>query len=151
MFNPDAFERAEFKPRTRRVEMKTLAAFFDDDDDCCFEVRGLTAGELSKALEASKARKNLEPILEAIASQKQQVEAIRSVLGMDEETPAEIVKRLEMLVAGCVEPVLTLPIAVRIAERCPVEFFDLTNTITELTGQGSEVVKPDAALLETAS
>ena len=71
--------------------------------------------------------------------------AIRKALGLGKDTPGEIAKRLEMVVAGCISPVLTLPQAVKLAERFPIEFLTLTNEITELTGNGADLVKPRAA------
>jgi hypothetical protein len=44
--------------------------------------------------------------------------------------------------------VVDLSAAVKLAEAFPIEFFTVTNTITELTGQGAEAAdlgKPEAA------
>jgi hypothetical protein len=56
---------------------------------------------------------------------------------------------MEMLVAGCVAPKLDHAIAAKLAEVCPVEFYDLTNRITNLTGQGGSRVKPQPSLQPT--
>lgn len=144
-FDGDGFERAEFRPRTKRVPVPALAAFFAEGEPAEFEVRGLTATELHKAMEAGARRGSVESIVKAIANGGDQVTAIRGVLGLTKDTPGEIAKRLELLVAGCVSPVLTLPQAVRLAERFPVDFLHLTNEVTTLTGQGADLVKPPAA------
>ena len=112
-------------------------------------VRGLTANELYTAIEAGNRQKTLGKILEAIASTGEGVADARKVLGFTgKETPGEIAKRLEMLVKASVDPVIPLNIAVKLAENFPIEFYQLTNEITELTGMGFSLVKPAAALLE---
>lgn len=144
-FAADKFERAEFRPRTMRVPVLALAAFFDEGEKPEFEVRGLTATELHRAMEAGQRQGSMETIIKAMAATGDQASAIRKALGLSKDTPGEIAKRLELLVAGSVKPVLTLPIAVKLAEKFPVEFLSLTNEITGLTGQGADLVKPPAA------
>jgi hypothetical protein len=149
MFNTDTFERAQFKPRQESVSVPALADFFDSDP---YEwiVRGLSANELNRALEAGQIQKDIGRVVEAIGQSGQQVEAIRKAIGLSNKTtPAEVAKRMEMLTAGSVEPKIELPIAAKLAENFPIEFMQLTNTISRLTGSGSEMVKPEAALPET--
>ena len=83
--------------------------------------------------------------MRAIAGGGDQAEAVRSALGLTKDTPGEIAKRLEMLVMGSVAPKIELPTAVKLAEAFPIEFLSITNRITELTGQGFDLVKPAAA------
>jgi hypothetical protein len=45
------------------------------------------------------------------------------------------------MVAGSVEPACSMELAVRLAEHYPVIFFQLSNRILELTGQGSDAEK----------
>ena len=149
MFDPVKFERAKFEPRTESVTVAGLAPFFKEGSDPVFVVRGVTSIELHNATEASKRNTAVEAVVSALASKQEQVQAIRDALGMTGSTPGEIARRLELLVAGCVTPKLTLPMAVKIAEAFPVEFFDLTNRITILTGQGGCLVKPAAASRKT--
>lgn len=149
-FDAAKFELAKFAPRTQRVEVKALADFFDDDE-YFWEVRGLDSNELHRAIAASQTQKALEQILEAISKNKDQAKAAGSALGIHGDTPGEIAKRLEMLVAGSVNPSIDLPVAVKLAEKYPIEFLTLTNTITELTGMGFEYAKQSAASPETAS
>jgi hypothetical protein len=144
-FAADKFERAEFRARTKRVPVPALAAFFEDGEPAEFEVRGLTGVELHRALEAGQRQGSIDSIVKAIAANGDQAAAIRKALGLSKDTPGEIAKRLELLVAGCVAPTLTLPLAVKLAEKFPVEFLSLTNEITGLTGQGADLVKPPAA------
>jgi len=142
MFNADKFQRAAFEPRTETVEIATLAEFFGPDEKPEFQVRGLTASELHKAMEAGARNKSVDAVVKAISTSKDQIAAIRAAIGLSADVPGEIAKRIEMLVAGCVAPKLDHAIAAKLAEVCPVEFYDITNKITGLTGQGSSRVKP---------
>lgn len=143
-FNLEKFEAANLAPRTTDIELPALAVFFGKDEKPIFTVRGLNANELFKGMEASQKQKTMGALVEAMATQKEQVSAMRKALGLSDATPGEMAKRLEMLVAGCVAPVVSLPVAVKLAEHFPVEFMQLTNAITELTGKGSEMVKQKA-------
>lgn len=148
-FQADRFAAAKFQPRTSRVKLEALAAWFDEGEEPEFEVRGLSASELHQAIEAGKRQMSVEAIVQAIANGGDQAQAIRRALGLSGDTPGEIAKRLELLVIGCVSPKLDLPVAVKLAETFPIEFLMLTNEISELTGKGSDVVKPPAASEKT--
>jgi len=151
-FDADKFEQAEFRARTESVSVPALSDFFGEGEDPAFLVRGLNSNELGAADEAAKSiRTTIEKLAEAIADDAS-VHKIREAIGQGRKaTPAEVAKRLEMLVAGCVEPSLKMATAARIAENFPIEFQLLTNTIARLTGLGSELVKQDAASLPIAS
>jgi hypothetical protein len=146
-FNSDLFRRAQFAERTETVEMPMLADFFSDGESPTFVVRGLTASELHKAIEAGKKNAGVDSLVKAIASQKEQVEQIRAVLGLDKDMPGEIVRRVELMVLGSVSPKLNHADVVKLAEIAPVEFMDLTNRITNLTGMGQARVKPQPSSL----
>ena len=146
----DRFQRAEFMARTESVEIAALAEFFDPGEAPVFVVRNLSAIELHKALEAGSRQKQIDGVIKAISSQKDQIEQIRRALGLSADTPGEIAKRIEMLVAGCVSPLIDHATAAKLAEVCPVEFYDLTNRITALTGQGASRVKPLPSSLPTS-
>jgi hypothetical protein len=144
-FNSDRFERAKFEARKARVSVEALAPFFDDGEPAEWEVRGLTAAELHQAMEASTRQSSIESIIKALATKADQANAIRQALGMAGDTPGEIAKRIEMLVMASIQPTIDMPAAVKLAENFPIEFLQLTNKISELTGQGAELVKPSAA------
>lgn len=148
-FNAERFEAAKFEARKRRVSVPALAVFFDENEPPEWEVRGLNASELHRALEAGKSRGTMESIVKAISTSGDQASALRKALGLTKDTPGEIAKRLEMLVQGSLDPVITLPQAVKLAETFPIEFLQLTNEITELTGQGFDLVKPEPVSPET--
>lgn len=144
-FDAERFRAAKLAPRTERVEVEALAPFFGPDEAPVWTVRGLSAVELHRCAEAGKRQGTVESIVSALASKADQVAAVRRALGLTQDTPGEIAKRLEMLTLASVEPRIELPDAVKLAESFPVEFMVLTNKITELTGKGADLVKPAAA------
>lgn len=144
-FNADKFERAKFEARRAKVPVPAMSDFFDEGETPEWEVRGLSAVELHKAMEAGKRQGSIEAIVKAIAANQDQAGAVRKALGLTKDTPGEIAKRLEMLVMGSVAPAVSLPVAVKLAEAFPIEFLQLTNEISDLTGRGADLVKPQAA------
>lgn len=150
-FNQKAFMQAQFVPRTARVDVPGLNDFFEGDDHASWTVRGQTASEIAAAVEASQKHQNIDAIIKAIASNKDQIAELKRAVGVSNDTPAEIIKRLEQLVQCSVEPVVTLDVAVRLAEVRPIEFYTLTNEILKLTGLGMDVKKPPASGAMTKS
>ena len=143
-FDQKAFMQAQFVPRTARVDVPGLKDFFGGGD-AVWQVRGQTASEIASAMEASQKHQNIDAIIKAIASNKDQIAELKRAVGVSTDTPAEIIKRLEQLVQCSVEPVITLDVAVKIAEVRPIEFYTLTNEILKLTGLGMDVKKPKAS------
>ena len=144
-FNAEKFERSKFEARRAKVPVPALSDFFDEGETPEWEVRGLSAVELHKAMEAGKRQGSIEAIVKAIAANQDQAGAVRKALGLTKDTPGEIAKRLDMLVMGSVAPAVSLPVAVKLAEAFPIEFLQLTNEISDLTGRGADLVKPQAA------
>jgi hypothetical protein len=137
-FDSKKFLKTKFTPRTEEVPVPDLADFFPDGAKAVWKVRGLTGHELGRANEAADRNKNVVAILEGIASgvAKEQTEAVKQLLGVAGSTPHDIAKRLEHLVLGSMDPPCTPDLAVRLCETFPVEFFQITNRIVELTGRG---------------
>jgi hypothetical protein len=147
--NLDAFQAAEFVARTETVQVPQLADFCTEGSPPQIIVRGLTASELQRAMDAGTRQNGIDTVIKAIASQKEQVAQIRQALGISADVPGEIAKRIEMLVLGCVSPKLTHANAVKIGEVCPVEFYEITSKITMLTGKGGSRVKPPPSTHQT--
>jgi hypothetical protein len=157
-FNPERFEGAAFEPRTKQIKVESLRDFFDagegDEEGapCIWTVRGLTGDELARCWDAEKLHKDLGVMLEGVASRAALAKKARAAFGLDQKTTQpEVAKRLEMLSLGSVDPQIDLPTAVKLAEHFPIEFFELTHAITELTGLGSSLKKPEAASQATAA
>lgn len=143
-FDSKAFMRQQFQPRQEAVEVESLSRWFNkkDDEKCTWTVRGLTASELSKTLEASSRVKSIETIIKSISNSQETINELKGVIGIGTETPADIVKRLDQLVICSVDPVIELNVAVKLAETFPIEFYLITNKIVMLTGLGMDIKKP---------
>lgn len=153
-FDIGRFERDEFKPRVRKIELTALKDYFGPDEKPEFTVRGLEASELQVAIDAQKRSTPVESLVLALAKVPADVETIRQAIGLpSKETPGEIAKRIEMLTAGSVAPKLEQGVVVKLAATFPIEFYQLTNAIIELTGLGAEAVGkpvPASQPVETA-
>ncbi len=141
MFDDKAFMRAKFQPRTAEVSVPGLAAFFPEETTPVWTVRNMTGDELAKSMEATARQKDMDTLIKALANQSAQIDEIRASLGIGDDVAVELAKRLEQLVMASVDPVIDKPLAVKLAENYPIEFYQLTNKIIELTGLGADLKK----------
>lgn len=139
-FDATAFMKEKFVPRTAQIKVDVLQKYFGANDPF-WVVRGQTANEVALGYEITKKRQNLEAVVKAIGNNADAVEKIKSAIGVSDETPDDIMKRLEQLKTCSIDPVIDLPVAVRLAETFPVEFYLITNKIIELTGLGMDIKK----------
>jgi len=142
-FDVKSFRKATFEDRTESVPVPDLKEWFAEGEEPAFVVRGLTAEELARCNEAVQKNKNISSVVEALHSSNQQekVQAMREMLGVSESVPNDLAKRLEQFTLGTVDPDMDHELAVKFAETYPVEFYQLTNKIMELTGQGRQAKK----------
>lgn len=155
-FNIKKFSKTEFITRTEDIPVPDLKEFFDEGEKPVWTVRNLTGHELGKANEAAQRNRSIAAILEGLIStnNKEKVEAIKTSLGLDDTTPDDIAKRIELLTLGSVNPEIDHETAVRLCTFFPIEVFQLTNKISELTGQGAQIKKkqpPSIAIPESAT
>ncbi|MBE0403063.1 hypothetical protein [Halomonas citrativorans] len=146
-FDATKFASAAFKRREEDVPVKDLAAWFKgtkEGEVPVWRVRGLTGEELARVNEAQARNRNKSAIIEALSSDKQEkmTDAIKELIGTGDSVPDDLARRIEMLTIGSVAPECTHHVAVKLAEAFPVEFYELTTKITQLTGLGSEPGKP---------
>lgn len=137
-FDTKKFKTAKFEIREGLVKVPDLQPFFPEGEDPVWKVRGLTGHELGKVNESAERHKNIMSILEGLISSgnAEKVESVKKLVGLGDDTPVDIVKRIEMLVVASISPECDEELAVRLCEKFPVEFFNITNEITKLTGQG---------------
>jgi len=140
-FNSKKFGAAQFKPRTEEVKVPSLKDWFDEGDEAVFVVRGMTASELAKANEANDNSEKIKAVVDALTTNNKgkQKTAFQDIFGFGDDTPKEVQKRITMLTMCAVTPELEQSTVVKLADVAPIEFYILTNKITELTGQGSFV------------
>lgn len=137
-FDSKKFLKTKFTPRTEDVPVPDLQPFFPEGAKAVWKVRGLTGQEIGRASEAADRNKTIGAIMEGLTAEaaKDKVEAVKNLLGIGGNTPADIAKRLEHMTVGSVDPPCTLDLAVRVCETFPIEFYQITNKIMELTGRG---------------
>jgi hypothetical protein len=137
-FNSRGFMKQQFEARTADVRVLELAEWFDKDTDPVFTVRGLTFEELNKADNAADNSKAMIELISRLQTKDGPAiaEGIKDAFGVGKETPANMVKRINHLVMGSVEPVIDEEFAVKLANTFPIEFMTLTNKVIELTGKG---------------
>lgn len=152
-FDSKKFLKMKFTERTFPVPVPDLKDYFPEGAEAVWVVRGLTGQEVGRSAEAADRNKNITAILAGLTSDtsKEKSDALRNLLGVGANTPSDIAKRIEQLVAGSVDPKCTSDLAVRLCEVFPVEFYQLTNKIIELTGQGQVPGKQNPSGVTAAS
>lgn len=147
-FDSKRFAKEKFEPRTESVSVPSLAPWFGEGDEAVWVIRGLEGAQMARMNEAVKSRHSLSDLASAMAAaagSKEKIGAILEAAGFPSDVkaqPEDMVRRLELLVAGSVEPACDLPLAIKLAKAFPVEFFDLTSRIIVLTGLGHQPGKP---------
>jgi len=144
MFNSKGFLQTQFIPREENVPVPDMKEFFPEGGETIWKVRGLTGVELARANEAAERNKNISAILEGLVAQNKQekVDSVKQLIGIDEKVPNDIAKRVELCIMGSIEPKADTELALKICTAFPVEFFEITNRITILTGRGHVPGKP---------
>lgn len=145
-FDSKKFMQTQFAPRTEQVEVNVLSHFFTEKKtakkDLFWTVRGLTVAEKIRCDEAAITNKSIDDILKAIAQNPKKIDEIRKAVGIESDAvPDELIRRLNQLTTGSVEPKIEHEIAVKLAETNPAEFLILTNKIMTLTAMGMDLAK----------
>lgn len=138
-FNTTKFKKTKYQPRTEQVPVPDLAYLFDPGETPTITVQGLTGEQLANANESSTRNKQLSALVDAIASGNAQesAEQIKTALGLTtDKVPDDIAKRIEHLISGMVEPTCTREMAVKLFTVHPIEAYQLSNKILQLTGKG---------------
>lgn len=146
-FDATRFASAAFKRREEDVPVKDLRDWFKGTkkgEVPIWRVRGMTGEELARVNEAQARNRNKNAVIDALSSDNQEkmTDAIKELIGTGNSVPDDLARRIEMLTIASVAPECSHQVAVKLAEAFPVEFYDLTNKITTLTGLGSEPGKP---------
>ena len=147
MLDIQKFLNAPLQPRETSLEVPELAAWFPKGTATTWTVRGLTVAELCRANEAANTGlDNARAMVQALAGDGDKAAAIRQAMGLsNDDVPGDISRRIEMLTAASISPALGpdgRDVAVKLGETFPTVFYQLTNQIISLTGQGAEVGKP---------
>ena len=153
-FDLAAFRKAKFQARVEDCPLPGLTsagfAGYDGEGDnakpkpVVFRVRGLTAQELAKAEQEADNSKLLAKVAEKLAgTDSERAQALLDGLGLGDDTPQALAKKLVHVQLAVVEPELKLQDVVRIADAYPTDFLELSNQVYMLTGRGKVAqVKP---------
>ena len=146
-FDIEKFSNADLKQRQTKVKVPELKDFFSEGEDPIWTVKGLTGEDHARVNEAVKQNKDLGALVQGLltGTTEEKVEAIRESLGMTDETPDDIARRIAMLKYGSVEPECSQEMAVKIARSFVIVLFSLTNEIMRLTGLGSTLGESSAS------
>lgn len=141
------FSNADFTQREQAIDVPELAEFFAEGEAPVWVVRGLTGAELGRCNQAADNRQEItRALIAAMAGDGDKAAALRNAMGISEdEVPQDVSRRIELITVGSVSPMLgqdNRDVAVKLAEAFPVTFFNLSNAILGLTGQGAELGKP---------
>ena len=146
-FDLKKFEKAKFEPRTENVPVPALKQFFADNEKPEFTIRGLEGEEMARVNEAQSKHSNIQAVIDALVGKASQekVEALQKTLGLSNDMPSDLIRRVEILRIGCVEPKLDAQLAAKIFRVAPVEAYDLSSKIQILSGQGMRLGEPKAS------
>jgi len=133
-FRMKEYKKARFAPRIENLPLPDLADWFDGTAE--WTVKGLNGNELAHCKEmAARNRKTITAILETLTTEDA-VTAVKCMTGTDGAVPMDIALRMELLVAGSLEPACDIELAAKLNMAHPAEFQILTKKIMRLTGLG---------------
>ncbi|MCP5006927.1 MAG: hypothetical protein GY941_23715 [Planctomycetes bacterium] len=138
-FNVKAFKQEKFKVRTEDVPVPDLKQWFKKGTKAVWKVRGLKGKEVGVAKVAAAKNKSLAGIITMLQSAKvaEKTEAMEAVMDMaKDQVPENIAERLEHMILGSVKPKCDINLALKVCERYPVDFYNITTRILKLTGLG---------------
>lgn len=137
------------------MPVPALQWMFPDGEPAVWVVRSLSASEFWQANNAGERDKKLRELVAAMASGEGQADALGQAMGIKQDVPDEVRKRIAMVAAATVKPELPEDqrhtIAVIISEHHTEELFAISNKVMSLTMAGSEVGKPRRSTRTKAS
>jgi hypothetical protein len=136
-FDIEAVKAEVFEDRIIEVRVPDLQPWFGDSEPV-WKVRGLTGDELGRVNEAVERHRAMGAIADGLVSpnERERAGAIRQLLGISDKTPAGVVRSLEVLVAGSVDPPCDMELAIKLKDNFPIEFQQIVNAILSATGKG---------------
>lgn len=145
-FDFNKFEQAQFKQRTKDIDVPLLQDFFPDGETALWKIQAMTSEDLALVGLAIEKNKAMGTLLTAMMSAKSadKAEAVKKMMGLhDENMPDEVVKRIEVLLLGSVDLEHDNPqhreVVIRIAQHFPGTFRRITDEIYTISGEGPEI------------
>ena len=138
-FDARAFLAERFEDRITDVPVPDLKHWFVAGSAPVWRVRGLTGDELGRVNEALEKYRNVSALVNSLvgADPRQKAEAVKEALGIaGQKTPESIVRELELVVIGSVDPICDMQLAVKLKDNFPIEFRQIAQAILVATGKG---------------
>jgi len=140
-FKTKEFKKTKFAYRTEAVQLPNtdLNQWFDGSAE--WIVKGLNGNELGHCKEmAERNRKTINTLIETLSKESTEgvINTVEYFTGLDGSVPMDIALRIELLIAGSIDPVCDTELAVKLNMTFPTEFQILTKKIMRLTGLGYE-------------
>ena len=133
------FRSTEKERRTKDVPVPELAYFYPKSkkkETPVWTIQNMTGEELYKMRESVERNRDIEKTLAALGS-GDNAEVAKSALGVSNNVPEDLARRLSVLVSGTVQKDFSRADAVSLAKAHPLTFDRLTNEIMILSGVGA--------------
>jgi hypothetical protein len=139
-FDHKRFLADKFEPRSLDISVPWLKNYFSEDEKPIWTVKSLNGAEIGRADELTSTNKLATAMLEALLSSNapETAKRVKELLGRSDEKPREVAKRIYHLHFASVKPKCPLELAVKICDSNGVLFYELTNNILVVSGQGYE-------------
>lgn len=142
MFDESKYKKAALVPRTEDVNVPELAPFFKGKNTV-WKVRGLTGLELHRVKDSAESRDIINAAINAFCGTKsEQAEAFKTAFALDDKTPEEYSKYIEIISIGSVEPAVSRETVVKMAAEFYATVKTLAEKILQLSALGHEPGKP---------
>lgn len=135
-FDLKQFRKTQLAARTEDIPTPELKLFFAEDEKPVFKVRGMAGDEMYRVREAVEKRRDLQAIVSRLMSGEgsAMADAIEDYFGV---VPEEFARRVEILLVGCLDPVLTRQDVMKLFRHYPTQAHAICTRILHLTGEGS--------------
>lgn len=144
-FDIEGFRRdaQHITPMQKTIRVEQLAHWFKDGEEPEWVVRGLTASEVFLSLDVEGRNELMLNAAKALlsATDSDQLEAFKEILGQPENAPRELAKRFDWLMFGSVSPKISRQDAVLIFNKFPNVGYSLSAAIGDLTDGGPDMGK----------
>jgi len=135
------FMTARFAPRQKTLSFPDLEGYHVNGKSLSsWKIRGLSGNELGRAMQAAKENKKAAQMVEKVLSKMgaEKADGVLQMYGLDGSVDQTTALYIELVIAGSVEPVCSLDLALKFCQAWPIEFRETAERIYELTGKGHE-------------
>jgi hypothetical protein len=143
MFDLNKFEQATITQRTRELDVPLLQDFYEKKQKPIWVIHALTSEDVAMVNDAEERNAAVGTLVTAMLgnNKNSKADAIKSAMGIGEESPADIVRRIEIILRGSTNLNVEehRDIVIKIAMYYPTVFMTISNEILSLSGEGGLV------------